>query len=1034
MSLPQLEIFAKDVDEAREEIFRVLPMMDRSVRIIYFDGWGGFGVSAVLRSIAKVLPSVRTAPELCFDRIIHIDCSEWKSERTMQRLIAEELKLDHSVISILDKQDEEDDFSGVDESSRSVIERVGQMIDQTLRGSKFMMIFLNGSDVEFDIGAFGPPFARFGDNMMIWTFKRRFLTMNHWRSEIADKLRYTHTLSCVHPMITERLTSSEFQAILREEAAAIVARSPCMLDIDPTMVADCCLYQLFLDCNFHTFQWVAHASNCWMCDGIIQGDRARDISIALHGKLNWERGAPLVNGMLRKFMKHTEPPFLILQDDDVYEERPYRWISVTSRNTKLHGLQTIPAAASSFFLAFERSDYPIPLPHGLFEHSNNLGVLVLCCCAFSFAAPPFLKSHRLRFLGLDCCIDDQTGGGQDHREWASLYSLWVLHLSYTDWNEILSEEKMDLMTNIKELNIEGTRCWQYIADLQGRLPNLQRLRIIKPTCQWETSRDVGNSFMDKTRIEILDLSGNTEMEVVPTSLSKASGLRVLVLDGCDGVENIDGPGGLPSSIESFSFDGYGPAFEWTPSIELPFKHFCPPTTTETNNRDIKVSKISLAGCKQLKNLFLRGLPNLLELDLSGTAIKILDFETMVVQVPGLKRLFLIGCEHLRAINFPGKSDFERNLDLELLYIDTRPEAACDRSTIEENNSSQLQVNAIITDARLVRSLHSLIYYGMNSPRDVCFDIQVTSSPVSVGPVQPEAPCSDKIGHSEEESLNQLVPAHRYSDVSSMIGDASLPMQAFPPPPMKLDRHVEIAEGSHFLESELDKYRGLGGLMDLYAESLHVHDVPVCAIVPPPFWGNKLRHFCVERCSKVDAVFQTSPDGLLKLETLWVSHLLMARWICSKGYHFTGGTFRSLQHLHVRSCPSLQFVLPVWFPSFPSLKTLYIIHCSNLKHIFTLDNEYPEEIAVQGVLFPKLTTIHLHDLPELQQICEFKMVAPAVKTIVIRRCWNLCHPLPVVATDDIEIEKDGCVEVDAGHHPDSWTPRYKMKLPRVSVLR
>ncbi|EMS60688.1 hypothetical protein TRIUR3_27114 [Triticum urartu] len=897
-----MEIFAKDVDEAREEIFRVLPMMDRSVRIIYFDGWGGFGVSAVLRSIAKVLPSVRTAPELCFDRIIHIDCSEWKSERTMQRLIAEELKLDHSVISILDKQDEEDDFSGVDESSRSVIERVGLMIHQTLRGSKFMMIFLNGSDVEFDVGAFGPPFARFGDNMMIWAFKRRFLTMDHW-----------------------------------------------------------------------------------------------------------------------KFMKHTEPPFLILQDDDVYEEGPYRWISVTSRNTKLHGLQTIPTAASSFFLAFERSDYPIPLPHGLFEHSNNL-------------APPFLKSHRLRFLGLDCCIDDQTGDGEDHTEWASLYSLWVLHLSYTDWNEILSEEKMDLMTNIKELNIEGTRCWQYTADLQGRLPNLQRLRIIKPTCQWETSRDVGNSFMDKARIEILDLSGNTEMEVVPTSLSKASGLRVLVLDGCDGVENIDGPGGLPSSIESFSFDGYGPAFEWTPSIELPFKHSCPPTTTETNNRDIKVSKISLAGCKQLKNLFLRGLPNLLELDLSGTAIKILDFETMVVQVPGLKRLFLIGCEHLRAINFPGKSDFERNLDLELLYIDTRPGAACHRSTIEENNSSQLQVNAIIADARLVRSLHSLIYYGMNSPRDVCFDIQVTSSPVSVGPVQPEAPCSDKIGHSEEESLNQLVPAHRYSDVSSMIGDASLPMQAFPPPPMKLDRHVEIAEGSHFLESELDKYRGLGGLMDLYAESLHVHDVPVCAIVPPPFWGNKLRHFCVERCSKVDAVFQTSPDGLLKLETLWVSHLLMARWICSKGYHFTGGTFRSLQHLHVRSCPSLQFVLPVWFPSFPSLKTLYIIHCSNLKHIFTLDNEYPEEIAVQGVLFPKLTTIHLHDLPELQQICEFKMVAPAVKTIVIRRCWNLCHPLPVVATDDIEIEKDGCVEVDAGHHPDSWTPRYKMKLPRVSVLR
>ncbi|KAE8804000.1 hypothetical protein D1007_19959 [Hordeum vulgare] len=1018
MSLPKLEIFAKDVDEARDEIFRVLPMMDRSVRTSYFNGWSGFGVSAVLRSIAKVLPSVIIAPEICFDRTIYIDCSEWKSERAMQRLIAEELKLDHSVISILDKEDEEDDFSGVDESSRNRIDSVGLMIHQTLRGSKFLMIFLNGSDVEFDVGAFGPPFARFGDNMMIWAFKRRFLTMNYRCSEIADKLRYTHTLVYIHPAIIELLTSSEFQAILHEEAAAIVARSPCMLDIDPTMVADCCLYQLFLHCNFHTFQWVSHASSYWMCDGIIQEERARDISVALHGQLNWECDAPLVDGVLRKFMKHIEPHFLILQEDDVYEEGPYRWISVISRNMKLHGLQTIPAATSSFFLTFDVSDYPPPLPSVLFEHSNNLGVLVLCFCAFSFAAPPFLKNHRLRFLGLDHCIDDQFGDREDPTEWASLYSLWVLDLRYTDWNEILSEEKMDLMTNIKELNIEGTRCWQYTADLQGRLPNLQRLRIIKPTCRWETSRDVDNSFMDKTRIEVLDLSGNTEMKVMPTSLSKASGLRVLVLDGCDGVENIAGPGGLPPSIESFSFDGHGPAFEWTPSIELPLKDSRPSTVAETNNRDIKISKISLAGCKRLENLFLRGLPNLVELDLSGTAIKILDFETMVVQVSRLKRLFLIGCEHLRAINFPGKSDFEGNLNLELLYIDTRSGTWCHPSTIEEVNSSQLQVNAIITDARLVRSLHPLIYYGMmNSPKDVCFNIQITSSHVSVGPLEPEAPSSDTIGHTEEESLHQLVPAHRYSDESSMIGDASSPRQPFPPPPMKLDRHVEIADGSHFVENELDKFRGLGGLMDLYAESLHVHDVSVRAIVPLPFWGNELRHICVDRCSKVDTVFQTTPDGLEELETLWVSHLLMACWICSKGYHFTGGSFRSLQHLHVRSCPNLQFVLPVWFPSFPSLETLHIIHCSDLKHIFTLDNEYPEEMDVQGVLFPKLITIHLHGLPNLQQICDFKMVAPSVKTIVIRGCWNLRHPLPVVATGDMEIEKDVCVEAEAGHHPD-----------------
>mgnify|MGYP002413842537 FL=1 len=68
----------------------------------------------------------------------------------------------------------------------------------------------------------------------------------------------------------------------------------------------------------------------------------------------------------------------------------------------------------------------------------------------------------------------------------------------------------------------------------------------------------------------------------------------------------------------------------------------------------------------MENLFLCWLPNLVELDLSGTAIKILDFKTMVVQVPRLKRLFLIGCKHLRAI----KILYESVSDLESMCGDT----------------------------------------------------------------------------------------------------------------------------------------------------------------------------------------------------------------------------------------------------------------------------------------------------------------------------------------------------------------------------
>uniref|UniRef100_A0A453T5G3 Disease resistance protein At4g27190-like leucine-rich repeats domain-containing protein n=1 Tax=Aegilops tauschii subsp. strangulata TaxID=200361 RepID=A0A453T5G3_AEGTS len=188
----------------------------------------------------------------------------------------------------------------------------------------------------------------------------------------------------------------------------------------------------------------------------------------------------------------------------------------------------------------------------------------------------------------------------------------------------------------------------------------------------------------------------------------------------------------------------------------------------------------------------------------------------------------------------------------------------------------------------------------------------------------------------------------------------------------------------------------------------------------------------------------------ELETFWASDLLMACWICSKGAYcnFNDGSFRKLQHLRLRSCPRLQFVLPVWVDSFPSLETLHIIRCGDLRHVFVQNDKwYPEEISIQVVAFPKLTTIHLHDLPVLQQICEVKMVAPNLKTIKIRGCWGL-RRLPVVGPRSrdmkkptVEIEKDvwDALEWDGGAAPGHFeapvhSRYYKKKLPRVSVLR
>jgi len=138
------------------------------------------------------------------------------------------------------------------------------------------------------------------------------------------------------------------------------------------------------------------------------------------------------------------------------------------------------------------------------------------------------------------------------------------------------------------------------------------------------------------------------------------------------------------------------------------------------------------------------------------------------------------------------------------------------------------------------------------------------------------------------------------------------------------------------------------------------------------------------------------------------------------------------------------------PSFPSLETLHIVHCGELRHVF-VRGDADEKHRHTSVEFPKLTTIHLHDLPALQQICEAaEMLAPALETIRIRGCWSLRRlpalkgRKPSMRRPIVEIEKDvwDALEwdgVDAGHHPSLYeapvhSRYYKRRVLRTTVLR
>ncbi|CAN6344869.1 unnamed protein product [Urochloa humidicola] len=134
-----------------------------------------------------------------------------------------------------------------------------------------------------------------------------------------------------------------------------------------------------------------------------------------------------------------------------------------------------------------------------------------------------------------------------------------------------------------------------------------------------------------------------------------------------------------------------------------------------------------------------------------------------------------------------------------------------------------------------------------------------------------------------------------------------------------------------------------------------------------------------------------------------------------------------------------------------MKTLHIIHCSSLKHVFENDEECAIEkgMALNGVPFPDLTTIYLHDLPNLQQICDIKMLAPALETIRMRGCWGL-RRLPHLGDragrrrPAVEVEKDVWDKlewdgVDASHHPSLYqapvhSRYYKRRMLMGTVLR
>ncbi|CAL5006140.1 unnamed protein product [Urochloa decumbens] len=1084
MPLQEVRLRADNTDSAAEEIIAFLGST-RQESVIYFDGWyrGGLGASAILKAVVERFrsSSLGAATRKAvggLDKIIHIDCSLWQSKRSLQKAIGEELKLPKKVMDFFNHCDDEDDFDGLKQADRGVILEVKWVIFSELSNCKFLVVFHNGSGNYVDLWECGVPVMGPMNKRVLWTSRGKFRL--HGIQNIEDVKAFAG-LSDMAMSFGPRIKVDEkdavkdfFRHFLHAEAGEVASRYNGVPD-DTKIVLECILYKVMIQKD-NDINWGTHAANYWVCDGIIHeangcGRSAWEIGDALHRTMNldWHQGDVefFRNFLCEEQWAHSD-----------------RWVSATGQDTT-----AIQALTTSFFWT------GAIIQGGTFKDfdKSRLHVLHLSHCTFSFSSPPFISCSYLRFLLLDHCKDKNDAPDhseeQDHNQvtdGACFQKLWVLELSYTDWYWLVSKKMLDLMVELRELNVKGSSNWSIShlhssSDARSNNSKLLKLRVVGA----KDNNNIGNSSGYR----------NQQASSFP-DLSSWHILKTVILDGCGELEEI-GCNTLSPSLESFSFT--------------------------TSNVTTKIKRISFRGCSILKSLMMRGLfGELVELNMSGTSVKTLDLsETQALR---LKRLFLLGCEKLCVILWPQEGSMEL-ITLEVLHIDTthsararkgkcsKQEATSDGTSAESSSMvvhrngqalTNLALYISLRDPRLFRSLlHTRIAAYLH--------IEITSTSSHRGSGQGVNNVASSGSEQEVRAMNFQISAGNlyiediistFEDNSQTVGanegiifiDAPAIKWMWPCPPIPMHSNcarcyisIQDETPTRSLQDTTSTRQQTSTTLPSFlyknAKILHLHDSLSITCIPGPStvaavdlrW-DELQWCQLERCPNLEgsvftppSIRETSYFGYL--ETFWASQLLKARYIWGwSALFFLRGydSFEGLVFLHLDWCPRLLHVLPLYTSNgngCRSLETIEIICCGELREVFPSDSEFQQQQKPRE--FPSLKRIHLYELPMLQRICGRRIFAPRLETVKIRGCWSLKH-LPAVCraphrsteSDDeeessesdkeeahmlptVDCEKDWWDNLEwdgkeAGHHPSHYKPThsayYKKTLLRATVLR
>ncbi|XP_039821362.1 uncharacterized protein LOC120683350 [Panicum virgatum] len=211
--------------------------------------------------------------------------------------------------------------------------------------------------------------------------------------------------------------------------------------------------------------------------------------------------------------------------------------------------------------------------------------------------------------------------------------------------------------------------------------------------------------------------------------------------------------------------------------------------------------------------------------------------------------------------------------------------------------------------------------------------------------------------------------HRYlTDGVSMVSMDDVP------PFRETERHVEI--------SAVERYpHGLKYLLEV-TKSISMSDDTHVSYLNDLSRLNMLEECKLQRCHRVVHVFNDLFWLRWSLENAHVSYLKSLTHFYKESYF--DNDFRALKHLRLEHCPRLEGVMPRG-SALPSLVTLDILFCYNLKVIFYYNNKWSSSFKL-----PCLRRIHLQELPLLEHFRDDDAVlaAPAWEELHVRGCWSL----------------------------------------------